>query len=459
MKSELKYYLKDKKYIYFSFRDSLGTRLTFSTKIQVSENGDISAVSKTDQNRLNNYKRLVDEYVGNCALANRPVLSIDVKSLLEQAIVGKKKVNTALTVGEILEKFYEKADKNEITNNNKFFSDAWKELLRIATNIVQSEKYFANLPIDSLNSEHIFHYRQNLVKKGLSANSVSTYNNMLISALKKAKKLKWHNNMNVFEAGLYMSGEHIDYAVYYSEEELEKFIGFEFKGAKDRARDVFLFGCYTCLRHSDYITSDYKECIIDNKLAINTKKRGVKVHIPLHPIAKKILEKYDYILPKIEMRTFNKTIKEVARICGFTQPVLYSRTQGGSTLNEYRSKHELTTSHTMRRSFATNAYLSGMPIDLIMKVGGWRSSTSFERYLRNTGLDIANMVEQTNFYISKEAVRQHIHYKELVRAYDKKQLSKEQYEYLLKAMEMTNVSVIAEKKTRKSKPKFRVEFQ
>lgn len=459
MRSELKYYLKDKKYVYYSFRDNVGNRLTGSTKIQVNTLGEITDVSKTDQNRLNNYKRLVDEYVGNCALANKTVLAIDVKKVIEQSMKGSSRYTNVVTVGDILQQFYEKANKDEIRNKNKSYSAAWKELMSIAVNVALTDKLFAKLPIEDLNIEHIAAYQNNLVKKGLSGNTVSAYNNLVISALRKAKKLKWHNNTQVFESGLHIAGEYIDYAVYYPEEELQQFINHEFKGAKDRTRDVFLFGCYTCLRHSDYIRNNYKECIIDNKIEINTKKRGVKVHIPLHPIAKMILEKYDYQLPKIAMHTFNTTIKKVAHEVGFNYPVLYSRTKGGETLNEYKPKYKLTSSHTMRRSFATNAYLSGMSIDLIMKVGGWRSSASFERYLRNTGLDIANMVEQSSFYISRDTVKQHKHYEELKALYDKKQVSKEHYDHILKAMEMPNVTVKTQKKGANAKPKFIIEFE
>ena len=52
------------------------------------------------------------------------------------------------------------------------------------------------------------------------------------------------------------------------------------------------------------------------------------------------------------------------------------------TIEEIRPKYAWITSHTCRRSFCTNEFLAGTPVDLIMKISGHKSLRDFYRYIR-----------------------------------------------------------------------------
>lgn len=50
---------------------------------------------------------------------------------------------------------------------------------------------------------------------------------------------------------------------------------------------------------------------------------------------------------------------------------------------------ECVTSHTARRSFATNLYLDGFPTIEIMKITGHKTEKSFMKYIKVSKLDAA----------------------------------------------------------------------
>ena len=60
-----------------------------------------------------------------------------------------------------------------------------------------------------------------------------------------------------------------------------KFVGQDKRKAKERMRDMFVLGCLTALRYSDYsrLTS---QNFINNYIMIRTKKTNVDVKVPAH---------------------------------------------------------------------------------------------------------------------------------------------------------------------------------
>jgi len=54
--------------------------------------------------------------------------------------------------------------------------------------------------------------------------------------------------------------------------------------------------------------------------------------------------------------------------------------------------------HTARRSFATNAYLAGIPMRDIMQITGHRTTESFLKYIRVTKLETAQKLKDHPFF-------------------------------------------------------------
>ena len=73
-------------------------------------------------------------------------------------------------------------------------------------------------------------------------------------------------------------------------------------------------------------------------------------------------------------------------------------TKGGKTENSINEKFELITTHTARRSFATNAYLMDVPSISIMKITGHKTESSFMKYIRISQEDNANKLISHPFF-------------------------------------------------------------
>ena len=134
----------------------------------------------------------------------------------------------------------------------------------------------------------------------------------------------------------------------------------------DRLRNaaiIFLIGCYSGQRHQTYSTlSKAMISIVGDRemISIMTEKTSTRVSIPLSPKLKHLL---DIGYKPISQQKLNVYIKEVCQLCGI----------------EYYSK---VSSHTARRSFATNAVLAGIDISFIMKITGHSTEKEFRKYVK-----------------------------------------------------------------------------
>lgn len=163
-----------------------------------------------------------------------------------------------------------------------------------------------------------------------------------------------------------------------------------------KARDLFLIGAFTGLRVSDF--SRLSDRNISENITVWTKKTGTKVVIPMHPVVREIIDSgYDFSKAMPEQK-LNKYIKEVARLAGIDEPVTVNRNIGGRNFEEAHRKYELITTHTARRSFATNAYKAGVPTIAIMKITGHTRETTFLSYIKVSEEENAEMLANHPFF-------------------------------------------------------------
>ena len=167
---------------------------------------------------------------------------------------------------------------------------------------------------------------------------------------------------------------------------------------KDVARDIFLVGCYTAQRFSDYSTINEGNIrTLENGqqvIDLKQQKTGNHVIIPVRPELQAILEKYDNRLPRTYEQKVNHLIKEIAREAGITEKVEVSYVENGEKKSRLVEKCDLVKTHTARRSGATNMYLAGIPTIAIMKVTGHKTEREFMKYIKiteeQTALELMN---------------------------------------------------------------------
>ena len=123
------------------------------------------------------------------------------------------------------------------------------------------------------------------------------------------------------------------------------------------------------------------------------------VVIPIHSFVREIINKYGGELPPaISNQKMNQYLKEIVELAGIDTTNKIAITKGGITVTELFKKFELVTTHTARRSFATNAYLSDVPTISIMKITGHTTEISFMRYIRISQQDNANKLVSHPFF-------------------------------------------------------------
>jgi site-specific recombinase XerD len=163
----------------------------------------------------------------------------------------------------------------------------------------------------------------------------------------------------------------------------------------EHVRDVFVIGCFTGMRFSDYSVID-PTSIRNNRLEIVQKKTGNKVTIPIHPEVVKILEKYNYLLPQVPPNNeFNRIIKIVGeKLPSLHTPFIKQITYGRELKELVALKYTYLQTHTARRSFCSNEYLKGTDPMIIMAISGHKSHKSFMRYIKVSGDEFAAKLEK-----------------------------------------------------------------
>jgi integrase len=147
---------------------------------------------------------------------------------------------------------------------------------------------------------------------------------------------------------------------------------------------LFIVGCWTGCRFSD-ISQITPENVSEGFIHMKQYKTGKRVLIPLHLVVTAILSKYKGKLPEVTTnQQFNRALKNIAEAAEITQMTHKAITKGGVKVSTAYPKFKLVTTHTARRSFATNLYKSGFPSLSIMAITGHNTETSFLKYIKVT---------------------------------------------------------------------------
>ena len=201
--------------------------------------------------------------------------------------------------------------------------------------------------------------------------------------------------------------------VYLTENEINSIYNHDFSNSErlDNTRDNFIIGLRTGLRISDFLTKLKEFNINDEYIEIETTKTGENVVIPLHPQIKAILEKRGGKLPhKISDPKFNKYIKEVCQEVGINEEVEGAKIENKKNEKDFFNtdihiynknrktsgqfpKYELITSHTCRRSFASNLY-GKIPNLSIMAITGHKTEAQFLKYIKITPKEHAQKLKE-----------------------------------------------------------------
>ena len=199
--------------------------------------------------------------------------------------------------------------------------------------------------------------------------------------------------------------------IYLTKDELKALYEMPLNGFEEQVRDVFLIGCFTALRYSDYSRIEKSNIGVTHSgtkvIRLRQEKTAGIVVIPiLDDRLEALLKKYDYNIPKIWDQNLNRTIKEICKRLSDSVSSLQKKERTVLTLKERRAEQEakkkgvtlyeydeqgyplkerwqLVSSHTARRSCITNMYLSHkFTVPQMMSVSGHKTEAMFYKYVK-----------------------------------------------------------------------------
>lgn len=142
--------------------------------------------------------------------------------------------------------------------------------------------------------------------------------------------------------------------------ELLRLIGYKFENEIYRlVADLYVFQSFTGLSYADLYTFTVIEDSGRRWIFNRRTKNDTPYWVPLFAEASKVLDKYDGKMPLIANQTYNRVLKEISRVIGF--------------------KKHLTT-HTARKTFATQMHNEGWNSKLISIMLGQKSVEVFENH-------------------------------------------------------------------------------
>lgn len=184
----------------------------------------------------------------------------------------------------------------------------------------------------------------------------------------------------IFEHPAFKKIQETSDTIYLSDAELARIHALDLDGTLDRVRDLFLIGAYTGLRFQDF---NNLRPVAGDILKVVTRKTGETVFIPLHPVVRQVLEKHGGLPPAgMSNQKMNAYLKQIGVKAGLFERQEFKITKGGEVRRDTFEKWQKITTHTARRSFATNAYLAGLDTLSIMKITGHKTETSFLKYIK-----------------------------------------------------------------------------
>lgn len=240
-------------------------------------------------------------------------------------------------------------------------------------------------------SAYVTYMRSNGMKQNTIAKDVAVIKVFMNEAFDRGYTANVQHKSRKFSAtwsevdSVYLTNEEIMHIYHHDLSEKRPMLG--------AVRDLFVLGCFTGLRFSDYSTIKPENITSGKKgkrIALITKKTGAPVEIPCHPVVVEILEKYGSAnkLPKApSIQKFNNYLKEICEDAEMNET-------GRLKSEPKKELWQAISSHTARRSFVTNLYLEGFPTIDIMKITGHTTEKAFMKYIKIQREQVAERLQQ-----------------------------------------------------------------
>lgn len=350
-----------------------GERAEFQTGKKIEpenwDNGKQQAKGKaTEAKLLNTYLSQLRNkvYLKEIELMQRGFLIT--ARLLRDAVVDKVEALNEKTLFQVFSEHNEEQGKmigKGISKSTHWLSEYTYRLLKehVEQKYKRSDLYLRELNIGFIQAFHTFLRTD----KGMAQNSSTKH----LKLLKKIINVAVANSYMTFNPFMTYKVEREPVEIdFLDEEELRRIINFDTPLPRlERAKDMFLFGCFTGLSYIDIKTLAPEHFERDGAGRIWIKKRRVKTgvlsRIPLLPIAKMILDKYrggEKLLPIQDPADVNKYLKDIAILCNINKRITF---------------------HTSRHTFASTVTLANnISLEVVSKMLGHTNTRMTTHYAK-----------------------------------------------------------------------------
>ncbi len=169
-------------------------------------------------------------------------------------------------------------------------------------------------------------------------------------------------------------------------------------------RSLFILACNTGLRYSDFSRIS-KEHLKQDKdgpfLQIRQQKTDDFVSIPLTKESfSTVQDLINGVVRPISNQKMNKYVKELCMLAGINESFEVHQYKGREKTTIAVPKYELVSTHTGRRTFATNLLERGVPAQVVMSFTGHRDYKSFAKYV--------NIPKRTEMHIVRSALERNM---------------------------------------------------
>ncbi|MCJ7447160.1 MAG: site-specific integrase [Bacteroidales bacterium] len=277
-----------------------------------------------------------------------------------------------------ISKYIEECKPIKSSGTIKAYNTTFAKIKDYRTNIRK------NFSFDDIDLEFYNSFIAYLIELDFSQNTIGKHIKVLKTFLNEATE-RGINKTVEFKKRRFKALSEITDKIYLNTEELERMYNLKLSNDKqlESIRDLFIIGCFTGLRFSDFSELKRDNIIDGNMIKIRTNKTNDLVIIPLHKYVREIIRKYNGNIPKaLSNPKMNINLKHLGTLAKINEFVEVSITKGGKLVKNSVKKSSLICTHTARRSFATNTYLAGIPSITIMKMTGHTTEKSFLRYIR-----------------------------------------------------------------------------
>jgi integrase len=375
--------------VYFSLRESKQNKKGLSPiEVSISTNGERTYFSTGKQVRSIDWNKekqsvkgksedakLINDYLTQ--LRNKIYLKeiellqkgyLITPSLLKEAVLDKVEALNEKTLLEVLEEH--NTERKTMVGKTVAPATYWvfEYTGRLFKEFIQKKYERKDLYLREINLGFIQGFHAYLLgEKKMGQNSCTKHLKFLKKLLNLAVANSYisYNPVNAYK----VEREPVDID-FLDEEELRKIINFDTPLPRlERAKDMFLFGCFTGLSYIDIKTLTPEHFEKDSAGRIWIKKRRVKTgvlsRIPLLPIAKLILDKYkggEKLLPIQDPADINKYLKDIAILCGINKRICF---------------------HTSRHTFASTVTLANnISLEVVSKMLGHTNTRMTAHYAK-----------------------------------------------------------------------------